>query len=363
MAELPPVIPVSTLIELLPKIFPNGTPHRTYVVREMSAKTLFVMFYVGAVEGSERYMRPDQVTKMTDAQANDIGDDAREQWSAKSVARGGMRDVRERWYATNTREPIRDETLRSGLVALGAVVERQGLPTTSDKPRYAVSRHFADLLVTLASQPMNTDEIVTKWQTTHLSATALSRIDLIRRGTVQSGSTERVKVTFPNGEVRLMRPGPSTVISKAVIEEFASRFLREAGIIFVSESGDKVIARDETIAKAIGLNLEYDRNLPDIVLADTSPASPKVVFVEVVATDGPINEQRKHALLKVASSAGYKTADVYFVSAFADRGAPSFKKCMSQIAWGTFAWFSSEPDKLLAFREGTTSELHSLLIQ
>ena len=48
--QLPPVIPVSTIAKWLAKIFPEGTPNRTYVIREIAAKTLFVMFYVARVK-------------------------------------------------------------------------------------------------------------------------------------------------------------------------------------------------------------------------------------------------------------------------------------------------------------------------
>ena len=37
------------------------------------------------------------------------------------------------------------ETLRDGLIRVGAVVERSGLPTTSSKPRYALREGFAAL--------------------------------------------------------------------------------------------------------------------------------------------------------------------------------------------------------------------------
>ncbi len=169
-----------------------------------------------------------------------------------------------------------------------------------------------------------------------------------------------LKVTFPNGETRLMLPGPSTVIAKAVIEVFATRFLRQPGVIFLSESGNKVVARDDKTATSIGLRLDYSRNLPDIVLADVQPEIPKVVFVEVIATDGAITVQRKAALSEVAADAGLKPEAVYFVSAFADRSSPAFRKLVSELAWGTFAWFASEPEKLLAFREGQTTELPAL---
>jgi len=123
---------------------------------------------------------------------------------------------------------------------------------------------------------------------------------------------------------------------------------------------DKVIQRDDNLANSMGLKLDYARTLPDIILADVHPESPKVIFVEVVATDGPITEQRKSALMQVAERAGLKSDHVYFVTAFSDRSAPAFRKLVSELARGTFAWFRSEPKKLLALREGQVTELFFL---
>jgi hypothetical protein len=129
----------------------------------------------------------------------------------------------------------------------------------------------------------------------------------------------------------------------------------------VSESGEKVVARDDTLARSLGIDLDYSRNLPDVILADVATEAPKVVFIEVVATDGAVNEQRKQALLKVAERARFERHQVFFVTAFADRGTPVFRKLVSEIAWGTFVWFMSEPDKLIAFKEGIQSQTAELL--
>ena len=69
MMALPPLLPVPDIHERLRTIFPDGTENRNYVTREMAAKTVFVMLYIGAVDGSGCWLRPDQVTRMTDAQA------------------------------------------------------------------------------------------------------------------------------------------------------------------------------------------------------------------------------------------------------------------------------------------------------
>jgi hypothetical protein len=66
-AELPALPTVATIMRRLERIFPDGTPNRVNAVAERAARTAFVMIYVGAVEGTDRWARPDQVTRMSDA--------------------------------------------------------------------------------------------------------------------------------------------------------------------------------------------------------------------------------------------------------------------------------------------------------
>ena len=56
---LPPLPAVTDIHERLQAIFPEGTSNRNHVTREIAAKTVFVMLYIGAVEGTERWLRPD----------------------------------------------------------------------------------------------------------------------------------------------------------------------------------------------------------------------------------------------------------------------------------------------------------------
>jgi hypothetical protein len=77
-----------------------------------------------------------------------------------------------------------------------------------------------------------------------------------------------------------------------------------------------------------------------------------LVFIEAVATDGPINDLRKTALSRIAQEAGFQSEHVAFVTAYLDRGAQPFKKTVGGLAWGTYAWFASEPDKLMMLSAG-----------
>jgi hypothetical protein len=344
---LPALIPWPEIHARLPHIFPAGSANREHSVWEIASKTIFVMLYAGAVEGYGRWIRPDQVTRMTDDQAASDDEVAREAWAAASI-KPSKADVPGRWYAVNTRESIRDDTIRYALIQNSAVIERPGLPTTSPAGRYALRADFAALLEPLLDEATFKAR-VTAWQEQHLTAGALARLAIVRKGAAGGGHHQLV--TFPNGETRRMSPGASADISKAVIEVFAPGFLQKPGVIWLSESGNKVVARDDDLAKAIKLEIPADKSLPDIVLVDLGPAHPLLIFVEVVHSDGPVNDARKAALLQIAEGAGFAPKHVAFVTAFLDRASSTFRKTVSSLAWGSYAWFASEPDRLMVFSD------------
>lgn len=331
----------------LQAIFPDGAPNRAYLTRMLAASTVFVALYIDAIEGSGTYLGPKHVYRMTNEQAAQVDDASRAAYSA-GVLRTGAHIEGRRWYQDNTREPIRDETLREGLVAIGAVTERTDLATTSSKPRYALKASFAALF-----DPALTGEglqaRIAAWQAEALNKGALARLAIVRRGA--GVSADQVLVTFPNGETRRMKPGPSSEITKAVVEVFAPAFLTDPAVVFLSESGNKVVARDDELARSIGIAIQADKNLPDTILVDLGPAHPLLVFVEVVATDGPISQRRKEALEELVAEAGFPAEHVAFVTAYLDRSAGPFKKTVDSLAWGSYAWFAAEPERLVVFSE------------
>lgn len=294
---------------------------------------------------------------MTDEQAGNSSDEARTAYGL-AVRQKKKRIAGTRWYADNTREPIRDETLRDGLVALGAVTSREDLPTTSGAPRYALRRDFAALFDP-ALQGQALDLAISRFRDIHLSRSALARVAIMLAGA--GDNQAKVEINFPNGERRHVAPGPSSFIAKAVIEVFAVSFLDRPAVLWLSESGNKVVMRDDRIAAAIGLTIEPDKNLPDMILADLGPQEPLLVFVEVVATDGAITDRRQAAIYALTDAAGVKRRNVAFLTAYRDRGSPGFKKTMAQLAWGSCAWFASEPESILVMHGGTTGlRLHDV---
>lgn len=347
-APLPPYAPKSLVAERLPFVFPEGAARRAFCVRDLAASTIFTMLYIGAVEGSGRHLAPKHVYRMTERQAAKHGDNERLKY-AKEALKPGFSAPGRRWYADNTREPIRDETLREGLVTVGAATARTDMPTTSSKPRYMLARSFAmlfdpDLVGTKLKSA------VEAWQSVALSPGALARIELMRRGAAAGG--DRPLVQFPNGETRRLAPGLSSDILKAVVEVFATKFLAQPAVLWLSESGNKVVARDDALASAIGLKIEADRNLPDLILVDLAPAEPIIVFVEAVATDGAVTERRKEALYRIADARPFKRSNIAFVTAYQDRGTAGFRRTISGLAWNSFVWLASEPESIIHLRKG-----------
>jgi hypothetical protein len=345
--SLPDLPEVSEIKERLAAIFPEGTPNRPYFTREMAARVVFVMLYAGAVERLGRWLGPKHVYGMSDAQAKLQEETDRLSYS-DNAWKPGFKPTGERWYADTTREPIRDETLRDGLVRVGAVVQRPDVATTSGKPRYALRDDFAALFdPALRDEPLAA--AIALWQHEHLHPLAIARIALLRQGA--ASATDRVEVVFPNRTVRQLAPGPSSVISKAVVEIFAPAFLYRPAVLLLSESGDKIVIQEEHQIAILGLKIDRAKLLPDIILFDLEPGKELLVFVEVVATDGPISESRKQALMEIAKDAKVPSERIAFLTAYRDRDEPAFKKTFGAVAWNTLVWFMAEPEHVVMLRE------------
>jgi hypothetical protein len=350
--KLPPLLPIPEIKARLDRIFPEGMETRTVLVREMSARAIFVFLYGGMVEGGPA-LRPSHIYFFTHEQSASLSDDERHAWVADSM-RPGFRPPGTRWYADTTREPIRDETLRFGLVEVGAVGKLDGVPTTSSKPIYFLRADFAKLFhPELKGDALETD--AARWRERHLSGAARSRLAVLSAGRTDAGSG--VLVDFPDGTRQKLAAGPSSQIAKAVIEQFVPVFLTQGAVLWLSESADKVRHADDALASKLGLKIDPSKALPDVILVDAgaSGADTTLVFVEIVATDGPMTEARKAQLLRYVRDSRFPEAQCVFGTAFEDRAHAAFRKALPALAWGSFAWFRSEPSRLLCLYDQPVS--------
>lgn len=335
-APLPEIVEIQRRLGI---IFPEGIADRTYVTRESTARTIFVMLYIDAVEGRGVNLAPQHVYRFTVQQCERQDVQDRAAFPINCRRKNYVPDG-DRWYADNSREQIRDESIKDGLVSKGVVIIDPSVPATSNRGRYALRDHFAQLFL-LPEEEFA--ERAAQWQTRYLSRAELARVRIMRGRHTEAS----VQVTLPNGERRHLAAGGSSVIAKAVIEEFATRFLVQPAILWISESDNHVVLQDDQLMRDLGLPIDQQRLLPDLVLADLGREHTLLIFVEIVYSDGPMTEARKAEILRMTAAAGFEERHIAFVSAFEQRNAAPLKKRFSGIAVDSLIWCMAEPDLLI----------------
>ena len=180
-------------------------------------------------------LRPSLVYFFTAEQADRTASADRLAWLA-SAFKPGYRPSGKRWYADNSRESIRDDLMRSRLLAMGIIGRKEGVATTSSAPVYFLRAAFAALFdPALNGQSMLT--AFTAWRTTHLSSSTLKRMALKAQGVLARQGD--VLIEMPDGTRMRVSAGPSSPILKAVVEEFAPRWLQKPVVLWISASDQK----------------------------------------------------------------------------------------------------------------------------
>lgn len=345
--------------ERLQTIFPIGVveDQRT-VAGPLASAAVYVCIYLSALEGHNP-VRPSMVLWMCDgvaARAETATPDEfardRERWY-RAALRGHSALIgllsewgieHRQWYADNSREPLRDEVLREWL-RLGAVEHDPSLPTTSPRPTWTLRGEFAALFKPqLGGEELV--EAIEAWQDGHLGAVGRARTRLAKD---RAAAEHAVEVRLPNGSVRPLAPGDSSLILKGVIEELAPRLLGVPGVLAISQSKRKIDLLDEELLRDLGLEIRTQELLPDAVLFDGE--AERFWFVEAVATDGEINEARKAELLRWAEQHGIKSNQCGFLTGFLSRTNPAFRRRVSRLAWGTQVWLLDEPNRILRLED------------
>ncbi len=343
MPDLPPFVPLPFVRERLSMIFPESFPDRSILVGDMAARMVFVGLYGAFVEGLDRYFRPSTVIRFGFPQAERNTDEDRFMWIATCHTPGYK--AADQWYADNTREPLRDDLIRNRAIPIGLIVKREGVATTSPAPIYCLAASFAELFDPNIDE-VSLVEFIGRWQERNLDPMILQRMRLLRR----TGSKEgQIAVTLPTtGTTLRLPPGDASVITRDVCEALLKQTMITPVVVHISTSERKTFRELSGEAEDIGLHISPSAELPDVVAADTGYEDGlRLVFVEVVHSDGPITELRKISLLKIAADAGVPEKHVRMITAFEDRNSSPFKKRISEIARGSDVWFRSEPELLV----------------
>lgn len=340
--------------ERLRGIFPPGVVEDPRAVSgPLAGAAVYVCIYCGAFDGHNP-VRPsmvlwmcDEVERRATGATPEQFDDDRTRWARATRSHGALVKLlkewgidHQPWYADNSREPLRDETFREWL-RLGAVEHDTSVPTTSPRPAWSLRGDFAALFRPgLLGEDLV--EAIRVWQEANLGAVGRARIRLEGE---RASAAHAVEVRLPNGTVRPLAPGDSSLILKGVVERLAPRLLTSPGVVAISQSKRKIDVADGQLLQDLGLTIHASQLLPDALLFDA--AEGRFWFVEAVATDGEIHESRKRELLRWADEHGIRTEQCGFLTAFLSRTHEAFRRRAPRLAWGSHAWFLDEPDGIL----------------
>lgn len=348
--------------ERLEMVFPKAA-FDTALANSAAAWAVATMLYIDAVvsasedlPGDATWARPSTVMWMSTEAYAKSDPPSRGAWRAAALGHNAKKRVEQLmkgWgipfdpqYADNSREQVRDEIWPRWLDE-GAVRVKPGVKTTSSEGRWALTDAFADLFDPgLAGDPLL--ERVEKFREEHMSPGGKVKALTARQ---RSDQVHAVEVTLPNGKVRQLEPGEASVILKGVIEQWAPARLRDPVVLTISEPGDKIYTADSAVIQRLGLVIDVTMLLPDALLVDIGPNPPDFWVVEAVASDGPVDEDRKRALLRWAAEQRIPEGTCNFLTAFGSRNARPARRRLKDLAAGTHAWYADEPTRELAWYE------------
>lgn len=346
--------------ERLELIFPRAA-FDTVLSNPLAAWAVASMIYIDAVAPAAGVLpanlgwaRPTMILWMSDEAYQRDDPSSRSEW-ARAALRGKqtVAALLDSWglpfnakYGDNSRETLRDETFPRWLDE-GALRVKPGVKTSSPQPRWALTSAFADLFEPGLSESVILER-VEDFRENHMSPGGKVKAVVARE---RGEKAHAVDVKLPNGTVRHLEPGETSVILKGVIEQWAPVRLEDPAVLSISEPGDKIYTADSEVMQRLGIVIDAATLLPDALLVDVGTIPPTFWVIEAVASDGPIDEDRKRSLLRWAMKQRIREESCFFLTAFGSRNAPPAKKRLKDLATGTFAWYADEPWRELAWYE------------
>jgi adenine-specific DNA-methyltransferase len=236
-------------------------------------------------------------------------------------------------YAPNTRETVRRQTMHQFVDAGIAVPnpECPSRPTNSPKWVYQIEPNALDLIRTFGSPDWNL-----------CLPTYLGR----RKTLVQSYAKARKMQMIPlviDGHAKLkLTPGAHSELIKNIVEDFGPRFVPGAEVLYVGDTGAKLVHFMEDVFQELGLEFDSHGKFPDVVLYWREKNW--VLLIESVTSHGPVDAKRHSELAALFAAS---KADLVYVTAFPNR--QTMAKYLPDISWETDVWVADSPTHLIHF--------------
>lgn len=236
-------------------------------------------------------------------------------------------------YAPNTRETFRRQTMHQ-LVAAGIALynpDKPERPVNSPKAVYQIEPSTLALVKTFGGAGWAAGLARCLGQRKTLTARYAKQRDM-----------NKVPVQLSTGETVRLSPGAHSELIKAIIEEFAPRFVPDGVLIYAGDTGDKWGYFDQKALDRLGVKVDGHGKMPDVVLY--FPARKWLLLVESVTSHGPVDGKRHEELAKLF---GTSKAGLVYVTAFPSRSIMT--RYLGEIAWETEVWVADAPTHLIHF--------------
>jgi len=227
-------------------------------------------------------------------------------------------------YAENSRETFRKKALHNFRNA--AMVEDNGVATNSPNYRWRITDEFLRVLRNID----NDNNALLSFKKQHISL-----VDLYS----SRRSIKKMPVKI-NGADYSFGPGKHNQLQKAIIEEFAPRFASNSECLYVGDTTDKDLVKDETKLQKLGFEITVHDKMPDVVLYREDKHW--LYFIEAVTSVGPMDGKR---LVELKAMTRNVSAGIIYVTAFLD--FKTFKSFSDKLAWDTEVWIADMPDHMI----------------
>ena len=229
-------------------------------------------------------------------------------------------------YAENSRETIRKQAMHHSRNA--AFIEDNGKATNSPNYRYRLTDEMLNLIQSYGSQ---------EWSK-NLAIFLNNHETLISLYT--SKRTVRKMPVKINGSEFTFSPGRHNQLQRAIIEEFVPRFAPDSECLYVGDTIEKDLVKNEEKLRKLGFSITLHDKMPDVVLYSTEKNW--LYFIEAVTSVGPMEPKRIKEIEEMTEDV---TAGKIYVTAFLD--FKTFKKFSESLAWETEAWIADMPDHMI----------------
>lgn len=226
-------------------------------------------------------------------------------------------------YAENSRETFRKQAIHHFRTA--AFIEDNGKATNSPDYRYRITEEFIKIIWNSGDQ-----NSIKKFLEDHESLIVIY-------------ASKKIITQIPvniNGKNLVFSTGKHNELQKAIIEEFGSRFAQGAECLYVGDTTNKDMIKDEDKLKELGFEISLHDKMPDVVLYCKD--KDWIYFIESVTSVGPMDNKRILELNELTKNV--KSGKIY-VTAFLD--FKTFKKFSESLAWDTEVWIADMPDHMI----------------